>query len=178
SFVLALVLAPLLIGAMRQEAVRAVELLAVGMAAAAGVAALAVVWERIAFTGLLNFSSDYRATGMFWEMHVGGAALDGLLALGVPFVVWSFMHTRGLKAAAAAGLLLLVSYACLATFSRGVYLAIPISLAVLLLLRLPSRPGASPQRYLLAAKGVLAVAATALASYLVFRAGGYRSLLA
>ena len=66
------------------------------------VAALTVVWERYAFTGLLNFSSDYRATGMFWEMHVGGAALDGYLALGVPFVVWAFMRTSGRTAAAAA----------------------------------------------------------------------------
>ena len=40
-------------------------------------AALATVWERTAFTGLLNFSSDYRATALFWEMHVGGTALDG-----------------------------------------------------------------------------------------------------
>jgi hypothetical protein len=49
---------------------------------------------------------------------------------------------------------------------------------VLLLLRLPSRSGASPRRFLLATKGVLAVGAAALASYLVFRGGGYRSLLA
>lgn len=25
----------------------------------------------------LNFSSNYRSTALFWEMHVGGAALDG-----------------------------------------------------------------------------------------------------
>ena len=39
------------------------------------------------FPGLLNFSSDYRATALFWEMHVGGAALDGFLALTVPFAM-------------------------------------------------------------------------------------------
>ena len=51
-----------------------------------GGAALSVLWERLAFTDLLNFSSDYRVTGLFWEMHIGGAALDGFLALTVPFV--------------------------------------------------------------------------------------------
>ena len=49
--------------------------------------ALATLWERLAFTGLLNLSTDYRTTALFWEMHVGGAALDGFLALTVPFAL-------------------------------------------------------------------------------------------
>ena len=42
---------------------------------------LACVWERWVYTGLADFSSDYRTVGSFWEMHVGGAALDASLAL-------------------------------------------------------------------------------------------------
>ena len=180
SFALVLLFAPLLLVAMREPRGRAVNLLASGFAIGAGLAAMTVVWERYAFTGLLNFSSDYRATGMFWEMHVGGAALDGYLALGVPFVVWAFMRASGRNAAAAAagGLSLLVSYACLATFSRGVYLAIPISLALLFLLRPAARDGGSAPRLATLFKAGLAIAAVALASFFVFRAGGYRSLLA
>jgi hypothetical protein len=88
SFALALALAPLLIRALQQDARHAAALLGAGFALGTAIAALTVVWERAAFTGLLDFSTDYRATGMFWEMHVGGAALDGWLALGMPFVVW------------------------------------------------------------------------------------------
>ncbi len=50
-----------------------------------GVVALGALWEHVAFPGLLNFSTDYRSTSVFWEMHVGGAALDGYLALAMPF---------------------------------------------------------------------------------------------
>ena len=49
---------------------------------------LGAVWERAAFTSLMNFSSDYRTTSWFWEMHVGGAALDGALALAFPLTIW------------------------------------------------------------------------------------------
>jgi hypothetical protein len=178
SFALALALAPLLIRALQQDARHAAALLGAGFALGTAIAALTVVWERAAFTGLLDFSTDYRATGMFWEMHVGGAALDGWLALGMPFVVWMLVGTRGLRSALAACLLLVASYACLATFSRGVYLAIPLSLATLLVLLLSARTDASPRRFAWAAKGAVALAATAVASYLVFREGGYRSLLA
>jgi hypothetical protein len=111
-------------------------------------------------------------------MHVGGAALDGYLALGVPFVVWALMRAPGRIAAAAAGLALLVSYACLATFSRGVYLAIPLSLSLLFLLVAPTRTRDRSRRLGTLVKGVLAIAAAAIGSFLVFRAGGYRSLLA
>jgi hypothetical protein len=92
-----------------------------------------VVWERLAFTGLANFSSDYRATGLFWEMHVGGAALDAVLALSVPFAVAALVTARvpwrWAVAALAAG-----AGACtrhLVTFSRIVYLAVPLGVLVL-----------------------------------------------
>jgi hypothetical protein len=34
--------------------------------------------------GLTNFASDYRTSALFWEMHVGGAALDAWLMLSFP----------------------------------------------------------------------------------------------
>ena len=86
---------------------------------------LAVLWERAAYPGLLDFSSRYRTTALFWEMHVGGAAIDGYLALATPFAAWALWSARSRLAwAAAAGLALLTGYACLTTYSRGVYLAV------------------------------------------------------
>lgn len=179
GFALALLYWPLLLHAMRASRGRDIDLLAAGLALGAGVTALTVVWERHAFTGLLNFSTDYRATGMFWEMHVGGAALDGYLALTFPFVVWALMRKSSREVAAAGILALLVSYACLATFSRGVYLAVPVSLALLFLLLAPRHGGVAPSRPVARlVKGAIGVAAAAAGSYLVFRAGGYRALFA
>ena len=105
------------------------------MLAGLAVVALAVVWERVAYTGLWDFSSPYRTTALFWEMHVGGAAIDAYLALATPFVAWALWTSRTpLRWGAAAALALLTGYACLTTFSRGVYLAVAVSLALLGLL--------------------------------------------
>ena len=155
--------------ALRSAAERALNLLAAGFATGAGVAALTVVWERYVFTGLLNFSSDYRATGMFWEMHVGGAALDGYLALGVPFVAWAFMRAGDAARYSASALALLVSYACLATCA-GLPCGPDFACARVPPPAVPRRArlvGASPSLR----KGALAIAVAAFASYLVFRAG-------
>jgi len=94
-------------------------------------AALSVVWERLAFTGLLNFASDYRATGLFWEAHVGGAPLDAVLALTMPFAAAALVQSKTRR-----GLVLPLLglgfglYASLVSFSRIVYLAVPLGLMV------------------------------------------------
>lgn len=101
---------------------------------------LSVLWERAGFVGLWNFTANYRTVALFWEMHVGGAAIDAYLAMATPFSVWALVIAkRPISWAAAALLILLVGYACLTTFSRGVYLAVLSSL--LLLGYLVHRPG-------------------------------------
>jgi len=115
---------PLLNSSMAKQPDRAGRSLALGMVTGLSVLVLAVVWERAGFVGLFNFSSNYRTVGLFWEMHVGGAAIDGYLALAVPFVAWALLEIkRPLPWLGAAVLAVLAAYACLSTFSRGVYLA-------------------------------------------------------
>jgi len=177
---LTLLLAPLLVIAIGRLVERSSHAFAVGMASAAALTGLCVLWERAAFPGVLNFSSDYRATGPFWEMHVGGAALDGMLALGLPFAVALLLRARTpLRIALAGVAVLLASYACLATFSRGLYLAVPVSLGILVLLRHASMraasAGAVARTALRAALGVALAVALAL---LTFTPGGYRALAA
>jgi hypothetical protein len=147
-------------------------------------AALATAWERSAFTGLLDFSSDYRTTGLFWEMHVGGAALDGFLALTIPFGVRELVAAKTpWRTVFGSAVVLLASYACLTTFSRGVYLAIPVGLAALLWLQSAQkrRQGtdrlATPGRHGLL-PGALLTTAFCLAAAWVFPTSGYRGLLA
>lgn len=167
-------------------------LLGLVLALAGGSAA--ALWERLAFTGLLDFSTDYRTTALFWEMHVGGAALDGFLVLTLPFALLALLRTRSpWRFAAGLVISLLAAYACLTTFSRGVYLALPLALIPMVMLadaqRRRAMDAGPDSRHLggavdeplsrLAKLGALAMAgAFALAAALVFGGGGYRGLLA
>ncbi|MDH0865688.1 hypothetical protein [Mitsuaria sp. GD03876] len=155
---------------------------------------LGALWERWVYTGLLDFSTDYRTTSLYWEMNVGGASLDGALALSLPFaLLWALRERRPLRFAAALAVLLLASYASLTTFSRGVYLAVPAGLGLCALLWAVQRregldapradespsyvfPGASGSVPLGWSVGV--VGGTAVAAWVLFGAGGYRALLA
>lgn len=197
-FLLALLMLPLWQSAWRRDPDHASRLLVLSITAGLALASLSTIWERYAFTGLTDFSSDYRTTGLFWEMHVGGAALDGFLALATPFAVLALMRSRSHVAAAPMGLALaLATYACLTTFSRGVYLAIPSALVLMLLLTKLQRSQASgatrlnqadtaPGRLMASAADgktstptiAALVAGYAFAAFWVFQGAGYRGMAA
>ncbi len=181
SFFLALLLVPLMVRLQNAPENNANRNLSLGIAIGLGNASLAALWERLAFTDLLNFSSDYRSTALFWEMHVGGAALDGWLLLTMPFSIWALRTARtNLQTAIALALIGIASYACLTTFSRGVYLALIVTLPLLawLLYRRektvggnPGTPTWGPKQWIISPIliGVMAV--------LIFPGSGYRGLL-
>ena len=130
-----LMLVPLL----RREAAQpgAGEPFAFGMLAGAAIVCLAALWERIAYPGLFNFTDVYRTTALFWEMHVGGAAIDAYLALATPFVAWALWRARSTWQWGLAALFALVwVYVCLTTFARGVYLGVLTAIVLLAFLRL------------------------------------------
>ena len=128
----ALLFAPLLHQEMIHDAALSSRRLASGMVCGLAVVTLAALWERLAFPGLLDFSQPYRTVALFWEMHVGGAAIDAYLAMAAPFAVWALISARRPAVWVAAGVLaLLTGYACLTTFSRGVYLAVGVPLLLL-----------------------------------------------
>ncbi len=180
SYLLALLMLPPLLAQMRRSGMRAIRTLAAGLTTGLLLASLAILWERLTFPGLLNFSSDYRVTAQFWEMHVGGAALDGFLALTLPFAIFELLagRNRG-RSLLAGGTVMLAGYACLVTFSRGVYLAVPVSLMLLAMLLARRRNSWSLARAARTlGQGCLLALAMAAMSYLTFRSGGYRALLA
>jgi hypothetical protein len=126
---------PLLADALRQSAAHSCKRLAAGMLVGLVVVIGAVLWERAAFPGWFNFTSKYRTTALFWEMHVGGAAIDAYMALATPFVAWALRSARRpWQWAWGALLAVLVTYAGLTTFSRGVYLSMLAPLVLLGLL--------------------------------------------
>lgn len=182
SFFLALLLVPLVRQLRGLNERKLARYLGAGLALGLGLASLATVWERVAFTDLMNFSSDYRSTGLFWEMHVGGAALDGWLVLTFPFAIWALRSVKTI--ARTIPLLILIgiaSYACLTTFSRGVYLALAVSLPLLAWLlhcRAKSVGDDMDTSSWAPMQWIFSLVVTTILAALVFPGSGYRGLLA
>ncbi|WP_382324638.1 O-antigen ligase family protein [Hydrogenophaga sp. UC242_50] len=108
-----------------------------------------VLWERGRYVGVLNFSDSYRTVANFWEMHVGGGAIDAYLAMAVPLAFWAvWLAPGGWRWACAAVLAVLGTYAVLTTYSRGLYLAVTVSLMVMAIVarRCQIQPASGGQR--------------------------------
>jgi hypothetical protein len=180
GFVLALALMPVVLQTLRRGGDQALQRLFAGMILALCSASLAVLWERAAFPGITDFSSDYRTTGLFWEMHVGGAALDGWLALTLPFLIVAFFKAQRIVVSATLlGLGSLGAYAVFTTFSRGLYAAAAAITLLLLAFLLSQRRqvdsiGSKHER---GAEWLLGLV-TCVGSVLAFSHGGYRGMAA
>lgn len=94
----------------------------IGMVVGLGAEAIMVAWERFIFTGLLNFSNEYRALGTFPELHTGGGDVHAYLVLAIPFTLaWIFKRPGAARVLTGAGIFVLASYALAVTFTRGGY---------------------------------------------------------
>lgn len=130
----ALLLWPLMREALAQDVAKTQRRFALGMGLGVFAAALGVVWERAAFTGLLNFDSGYRVVGLFSAMHIGGAYIEAYFALALPFLAWwTLTCRRWPQRLAGAAMLALGSYALLVTYARAGYLAAALGMLVLAL---------------------------------------------
>lgn len=95
---------------------------------------VAIVWERLAFAGLLNFTSHYRAIGMFSSMQVGGSYVEAYLVFVLPLVVlWAILVRRPAVLLVAGVAVIGGTYCLLVTFARGGYLGLGVALLVLAL---------------------------------------------
>lgn len=140
-------LAPLAWRQTRSSPVLAWRRFTLGMCSGITLVLLAVAWERTAYPGALDVDARYRTVALFWEMRVGGSAIDAYLAMAAPFVAWAMASaSTGRRWLAASLLALAFEYACLTTFSRGVYLAVGCALVSFSVLhgRQPSRHGLAP----------------------------------
>ncbi|GHU08781.1 hypothetical protein AGMMS50225_08060 [Betaproteobacteria bacterium] len=181
GMVWAVLLLPLFADAFRRQPQQAGRALVGGIVLGLVLVALAASWERWAFPGLSDFASDYRTTALFWEMNVGGATLDGWLALAVPFILWRVLQPASPRLLA--GLLpglALVAYACFTTFSRGLYagLALGCALTVVLWMRTGRHHGQAPFTLRAVLGWGVYAALVGILLVFVFRTGGYRGLAA
>lgn len=93
---------------------------------------VAVFWERLKFTGLFDFTSDFRVTATFSGLHNGGNDPEAYLVLAQPFVFAWALNRRRVYAYVIGFLLFSAStYALLMTFSRGGYLGLGLAWVIL-----------------------------------------------
>ncbi|MDE2366720.1 MAG: O-antigen ligase family protein, partial [Betaproteobacteria bacterium] len=95
---------------------------------------MCILWERATFSGLFNFETDYRVTGPFPGMHVGGAYIETFLTAALPFVaLFAWQRQRLWTTVLAIGLYGLGAYGVMVTFSRGGQAAFALSTIVVLI---------------------------------------------
>lgn len=188
AFLWALLLVPPLFGAWAEDEEKARHYLTAGILLGLLGTGMAVVWERgffidllygqnryALFQSLLDFSTTYRITALFSEMHTGGEAIDGYLALAWPFAVYGLFKGRDRGWIVASGVALVLGlYSAMVTFSRGTYLALAVGASVFALgaaVRLARRE--SPWRMGL---GILGIAGVGALAMIAFRQGGILAL--
>ncbi len=94
---------------------------------------LLVIAERWTFESLIDFSREYRATGPFYSMHIGGQHLDTFLVLAIPFIFFRFAHQSFHEKWVAVPLVALSLYATLATMSRATIAIVLAEVSILIL---------------------------------------------
>ena len=136
GFLWALLLLPILLRN-RREGEKVFIWFSAGMIVAVILVTMCVLWERLVFTGLLDWSDPFRVTGMFWGMNTGGAYLDAFLAVGVMFLLGA-LQDNNVSIVVRRALALafpFVAYAVAVTFSRALYAAVLVAIIVWLLMR-------------------------------------------
>lgn len=102
--------------------------------------ALATVYERWLFTGLLTWVTTYRTTASFSSMHTGDGPIDVWLAMSIPFVGLLLIHPKWRRLAPlTAGLAALSVYTLIAAQSRGPVVAVAAGTGIGLLGLLATR---------------------------------------
>ncbi len=166
----------------------------IGVSIGLALVGIAVLWERgvllavarshnlwadryIIGGALLDFTSGYRATALFTELHTGGEAMDAYMALATPFAAAGVLGLRHpflrLLCLVALGL---GTYAVVAGFSRGLYAGYVGAMLTVFVLAvvLGRRSGLQGRFALLRAVAATAIAAAALVAAYIH--GGWTAL--
>jgi glycopeptide antibiotics resistance protein len=105
-----------------------------------------ILWERLTFTDLLDFSTDYRVTGPFSAMHTGGAYIECFLIVATTFLLVRIVESRHwLSRVTGALLLAAATYALMVTFSRAAMAAFVVAVAIVLGARMLARAPRLPR---------------------------------
>lgn len=192
AYLWALMLLPGCVALLRQDQKLARSSFAWGLAMACGSLGIVAMWERGAFQALSegrgvyavlgsigDFSTPYRVTGLFSEMHTGGEAIDGFLALAWPFALLVATTARRRLGVILGSLALMgVFYASVTTFSRATYIALAAGLLGASLLFLATRKRDARANIGGLFLPMLLTGVTVTGTAYIFTRGGVLSLLA
>jgi len=127
GFFIALALLPFLRARMRTHG-DAIVWLGAGIATGLALVAAAVLVERALFTGIFDFTTDYRVVGTFSGMNIGGGYLGAYLAMTLPFLLVFMLRPRPLLLLAMFGIAIGAGYSLVVTFARTAYAAALLSM--------------------------------------------------
>lgn len=148
---------------------------------------LTVLWERHTLVPLLNmqpwwaiasslldFTSSYRVTGLFSDMHTGGEAIDGIYLLLVPLNLFGFywFERNSLRFISLVALFI-ICYCIMVGFTRATYFSMAISIfSFAILFQLLINPNKK-----IAPFNILIYLTILASSYIVFVNAGYLGTL-
>ena len=127
GFFTALALLPFLRARMRTHG-DAIAWLGTGMAAGLALVSGAVLAERALFTGIFDFTADYRVVGTFSSMNIGGGYIGAYLAMALPFLLVFMVQPRSRSLLVMFGIAICGGYAMVVTFARTAYAAALLSM--------------------------------------------------
>src|SRR5271169_2165382 len=126
GFFIALALLPFLRERMRTRG-DALAWLGAGMAVGLALVAAATLAERAVFTGLFDFTTEYRVVATLSSMNIGGGYIGAYLAMALPFLLVFLLRPYGLSLLAMFGIAIGAGYALVVTFAPAAYTAALIS---------------------------------------------------
>jgi VanZ family protein len=126
GFFIALALLPFLRERMRTRH-DALAWLGVGMAGGLALVAAATFAERAVFTGLFDFTTEYRVVATFSSMHIGGGYVGAYIAMALPFLLVCLLRPHPTALLAMFGIAIGAGYALVVSFARAAYAAALIS---------------------------------------------------
>ncbi|MGO9443220.1 MAG: VanZ family protein [Thiobacillaceae bacterium] len=131
GFAFAMAYWPLVKAQWQENPARAADRFTLGMVLGLATEIAYVIWERATYSGLWNFDTDYRITGSFPGMHIGGATIETYFVLAAPFTwLWAWQRRKAWAIFLASGLYALAAYGVMVTFSRGGQVAFAVSTLV------------------------------------------------
>lgn len=147
GFFWAILFSPFVLKAFREYPTESKKMVIGGMIAGGLVIGIMAMWERGVWHALiygrdiyqllnplLDFTTAYRVTGTFAEMHTGGEAIDGYLGLAWPMLVLALgLSRKPWTLVVSSTVLGLVIYSLVTTFSRGLYFSLALGSAVWLI---------------------------------------------
>ena len=99
-----------------------------GMATGLALVAGAALAERALFTGIFDFTAEYRVVGTFSSMNIGGGYIGAYLAMALPFLLVFIARPRALSLLVMFGIAIVAGYALVVTFARAAYAAALLSI--------------------------------------------------